>query len=78
MLPINMREIPAVLEKLGREHPDQVLMVVPNLPGEEWFKALAELPALWVPFPGKEDDFVDEDGEGMGLFCISFWAVLLG
>ena len=78
LLPINVREIPAVLEKVGREQPDQVLTVVPNLPGEEWFKTLAKLPALWVPFPGKEDDFVDEDGKGMGLFCISFWAVLLG
>ena len=78
LLPVDLRQIPAVLDKFRKEKPRDVLMVVPNLPGEEWFKELEKSPAHWIPFPGREDDLIDASGKGMGLFCFSLWAVLLG
>ena len=55
-----------------------MLLVVPELPGEDWWKELENSPAHWIPFPGKEDDLVDERGKGLGVFCFKLWAVLLG
>ena len=78
LLPVNLREIPAALDKCRREKPRDVLLVVPELPGEDWWKELENSPAHWIPFPGKEDDLVDERGKGLGVFCFKLWAVLLG
>ena len=54
-----------------------VLVVVPQLPAEEWYQQLEQLSAHWIRFPGKQDDLQDVFGDPVGRFCFDLWMVQL-
>ena len=66
--------IQLVVDKVARDKPRQVVMVVPDLPCELWFRRLEAARTDWQMLQDnlagvKETDMIlDQQGHGVGLF----------
>jgi hypothetical protein len=77
LVPVALKEIPAILRKFSKDKPEYAVVLVPHLAAEQWFQSLDKASAHWCRLPGKANDLVDAFGDPVGCFCFDNWLVQL-